>query len=1532
MPGVIDLYPLSPIQQGILFHSLFSKESGVYMVQTHCVLHPSPDVSAFEQAWNEVVRRHAIFRTAFEWEGLDDAMQVVYDDATISLTQLDWRAQSVAEQNERLREYLAADRLRGFDFSAPPLMRLALIKLDDTSSQFVWTVHHLLTDTWSEMLLFGEASALYEAFCEKSIVNTDPAPSYRDYIKWIQTQDLSEADAFWRRQLQGFQSPTPLGIRQTPSLRSAAEQAYESQQITLSTEMTSALQSLARQHEVTLNTLTQGAWTVLLSHYSGENDIVFGLTVSGRPFSLPGAEFIIGPFLNTLPMRVQLGSDVTLSAWLRDLQALSADLLQFEYSPLLRVQGLSNVQSGSQLFESIYVYQSAPVNLLHRGKESTNHRLEIRDLQTVQNSNYPLCVLVTPARQLLLQITYDSSAFSQLAIGRMLEHLRNLLEGIIAQPTSYLYELPLLSEGERREQLVEWNQTEAEFPRHGSLSELFERQAEKTPEASALRFEGMEFTYRQLNSRANQLAHYLREQGVGPEVRVGVLMERSVEMVVSLLGVVKAGGAYVPLDPQYPSERLLTMVGDAEPRVILTQPGRAERLGSKTIKTFCVEEERELLDRYSHENLASVVEPENAVYMIYTSGSTGKPKGVINTQAGICNRLLWMQQIQQVNREDRVLQKTPFSFDVSVWEFFAPLITGGCLVVAKPGGHQDAEYLIGLIATEQITTVHFVPSMLTVFLEAEGVERCTSLKRVICSGEALPYETQKRFFERLGHAELHNLYGPTEAAIDVTYWKCEAHSARHVVPIGRPIANTKVYVLDKRMEPVPVGVNGELYLSGRGLARGYWRQPGMTAEKFVPDPYSKSGGERLYRTGDSVRYLGDGALEFRGRLDSQVKLRGYRIELGEIEAALRGQEQVREAVVELRQGENGTSRLVGYVVMNGEERDETRVKELRNYLREQLPEYMVPSAFVLLPELPLTPNGKLDRRALMNSELQQEGQAEGPIAPRSQTEIILSGIWAEVLRCEKAGVNANFFDLGGHSLLAMRLVSKIRESFKVDLPLRTIFEAATLAEMARAVDTALRQNATLEMSPIQRRSRERQAPLSFAQQRLWLIQQLNPESTAYNVSSAVRLRGSLNVGALEKALNEIVRRHEILRTTFTVSSNQLAQIVAPAVPLNLDLEDLRTSSVAEQEAEARRIATQEAQVVFNLQEGPLFRVRLLRLSNDHVLTICRHHIIFDAWSHEIFTNELVTLYDAFDKGQTSSLPELPIQYPDFACWERDWLQDEKLKTLLSYWRKQLDGAPAVLKLPADRPASTVSSYDSRWHSFILDKNQTKTIRALSQAERVTVYMFLVAAFKTFLYRYCGQSDFVIGTPVTSRNLAETELLIGCFLNMLVLRTDLSGNPTFRELLGRVRETVLGAYTHQEMPFERLVEELKVGRSQSSPPFVQVVFSHVKPLYAIPKISGLEVTPLNCEAETAKVDWLMLMVEQGEEIISSLQYRVDLFDDETITHAMSHFEKLFHSIVQNPDTRLDDFDLLSREEQMVLNREIDVSPLSRGFSF
>jgi amino acid adenylation domain-containing protein len=1121
-----------------------------------------------------------------------------------------------------------------------------------------------------------------------------------------------------------------------------------------------------------------------------------------------------------------------------------------------------------------------------------------------------------------------------------LSHLRTLLGAMMADPERRLSTVRRLTDAER-ERLIEWNNTQVAYPEDAYVHQLFEQQAAASPNAVALVFEEETLTYGELNRRANQLAHHLQRLGVGPETLVGICAERSLEMVWGLLGILKAGGAYMPFDPEYPVERLSYMLEDSGVSLVLTQKRYAEAPPLRSLKMLLLDADAAAFSQESAENPPSTLSPDNAAYGIYTSGSTGQPKAAINTHRAIANRLLWMQDAYQLNETDHVLQKTPFSFDVSVWEFFWPLMVGARLVMARPGGHRDSAYLARLIIEQEITTLHFSPSLLRVFLRESDSGGCHNLRRVICSGEALDLALQERFFNTLRTVELHNLYGPTEAAVDVTWWRCEADNELGIVPIGRPISNIEIYLLDEQLRQVPVGVTGELYIGGVGLARGYLKRAGLTAERFIPHPYSRVPGGRLYRTGDLARYLEQGDIEYLGRADHQVKVHGVRIELGEIEAVLNEHPAVQEALVLAREYGPTENRLVAYVVPEGISPKQLR-RELLSYLREKLPDYMVPTAFVSLEALPLTPNGKVDRKALPAPELKADY-----VAPRTQIEETLAAIWSEVLGQERVGVHDDFFSLGGHSLLTTMVITRVRQLLKIDLPQRIFFEAPTVAEQARFVEEikldessrakplvseasrnlnelSTSERAALvmrlkkkpeEIAPeqtIPRRQDSGPVPLSFAQQRLWFLEQLGESS--YILPATSRLTGRLDVKALEESLNEIVRRHEALRTTFTTIDGQPMQVISPQLPLSIPVLDLSRLPAQEHALEVRRLR-EEALRPFDLERGPLVRASLLRLAEDeHLLLLAMHHIVSDGWSLGVLIGELATLYESFVAGQAPSLPELPIQYADFAVWQRQWLSGKVLEDQLAYWKAQLDGSPALLELPTDRPRPVVPSNLGSFVICEIGRELTETLKELSRREGVSLYMLLLAAFKTLLARYAGQEQIVVGTPIANRNWIDIENLIGFFVNTLVLRTDLSGNPPFRELLMQIREVTLGAFAHQDVPFEKLVEELQPERDINRTPLFQVMFSLQNAPMPSLELSQVTMTLLQDDSTTAQFDLTLDVTERPQGLECLLEYNLDIFEPATARRMLVHFANLLESIAANPQQRLLELPLLTEAER------------------
>jgi non-ribosomal peptide synthetase component F/acyl carrier protein len=863
--------------------------------------------------------------------------------------------------------------------------------------------------------------------------------------------------------------------------------------------------------------------------------------------------------------------------------------------------------------------------------------------------------------------------------------------------------------------------------------------------------------------------------------------------------------------------------------------------------------------------------------------------------------MLWMLDEFGFSIADRVLQKTPYSFDASVWELFAPLMSGARLVMARAGGHQDVEYLIEEIKAREITVLQVVPSLLKALLDA-GLEECQSLQRVCSGGEVLTREVKEEFARQVG-VELINLYGPTEATIEVTYWRCEGAERKRSEPIGRPISNARVYVLGERMAAVGIGMRGELYIGGESVGRGYIGRPELTAERFVPDPYSRSRGARLYRTGDEVRYRGDGVLEYEGRRDGQVKVRGYRIELGEIEAALEQHPGVRQAVVVVSENNSGDRRLIGHVIA----RNDRAVKnaELMSFLRPRLPVYMLPSTLIVIDSLPLLPNGKVDRDALAAARLVDQESNGHAIAPRTLIEESLAGIWTQILGTNRSlTLQDNFFELGGHSLLATRLVSRVREVFEVDFPLGQLFDSPTVATMAEGIETLLRAGSKTLLPPIERVARDGELLLSFAQQRLWFMHHLDPDTTFYNLPTAVRIHGKLDRDALARSINEIVHRHEVLRTTFTQVNGTPTQIIIPRQEIEVTDIDLSRYPERQREAEAHRIAAEDSKQTFDLAQGPLLRATLIKLGEeDHVFVITLHHIVFDNWSTGILIRELCALYGSFSSNVPVDLPELPIQYADFAAWQRAHLQGELLERQLSYWRERLSGQLPVLKLPTDYSRPLNPSFQSLNQSVLLSEELSSSLRSLSNHEGVTLFITMLASFYCLLYRYTGQQDLVLGSPIVNRSRPEAEGLIGFFVNHLVLRVDLSGNPSFRQLLERVRTVTLGAYTHQDVPFENLVEEIQPERNFSHMPLFNVAFALQNAPSAELEIPGLKLSGFRSGQDMIVLDLLLIIIETKQGLVASLSGPKDLYEAETIREMLSHYKAVLEEVAARPDVNL-----------------------------
>ncbi|HEU4562948.1 MAG TPA: non-ribosomal peptide synthase/polyketide synthase, partial [Longimicrobium sp.] len=1527
--------PLSFAQQRLWFLERLGSAGAAYHITTHMPLRGEMDRPALRRALDRIVARHEALRTTFaEVDGQPVQRIVPVEESAFHLVEQDLRGhlQAGAELRRVMEEARAP-----FDLARGPLIRGHLIQLADDDHLLLITMHHIVSDGWSLGVLTRELGALYAAF---RAGHPDPLPAlpiqYADYAvwqrKWVDGEVLQAQAEYWTRTLAG--APELLELPADHARPARQEFTGGVVGIELYPGLTAGLKALSQRHGATLFMTLLAGWAAVLSRLSGQDDVVVGTPTANRGRS--EIEGLIGFFINTLALRVDLSGAPSVADVLARVRERSLGAQHHQDIPFEQVvELLQPVRSlaHTPLFQVMFIWQNAPERELELpGLAAPAPAAQPPSASRPEAPSQPEAASQTSTAKFDLSLAlsehdgrivgaveYATALFERETVERWVGYLGRVLEAMAADDTRPVDALELLPDDEWRQVVEAWNATEVAYPADVCIHELFEEQAGRAPNAVAVVFEDQRLTYAELNRRANRLAHELQARGVGPDVRVGLYLERGLEMVVGLLAVLKAGGTYVPLDPDYPAERIGYMLADSRPAVVLAQRSVAGLPDGLEVPVLALDGDEPAWAGRPETNPARAgLTPEHLAYVIYTSGSTGAPKGVMNAHRGVVNRLLWMQDAYALGAGDAVLQKTTYGFDVSVWEFFWTLATGARLVMARPGGHRDPVYLAETIRREGVTTVHFVPSMLQLFVEEPGAEACTGLRRVVCSGEALPAALAGRFQERLPGVELHNLYGPTEAAVDVTAWRCEpADAAKLRVPLGRPIANTRLYVLDGAGAPVPVGVAGELYIGGVQVARGYHARPGLTAERFVPDAFGGQPGARLYRTGDLCRWRADGTLEYLGRNDFQVKVRGFRIELGEIEARLLEHPGVREAVVLARDDASGDLRLVAYHVGEAVEAD-----ALRAHLSARLPEHMVPAAFVRLEALPLTPNGKLDRRALPAPDAGAIA-ARAYEAPLGDTEIALAEIWSELLGVERVGRWDNFFALGGHSLRAVQVVSRVRQALGVEAALGDLFLRPVLADFARGLETASR----AELPPIEPVERGTDLPLSFAQQRLWFIDQLEGAGAAYHIPTRQRLRGELDRGALRRALDRIVARHEALRTTFAEVNGEPVQRIAPAEAnaFHLVEHDLRGHPQAG--AELRRVMDEEAGAPFDLARGPLIRGRLIQLADDdHLLLITMHHIVSDGWSMEVFTRELGALYAAFRDGEPDPLPALPIQYADYAAWQRKWVDGEVLQAQAQYWTETLGGAPELLELPTDHARPARQDFTGGVVGIQLDAELTARLKALSQRHGATLFMTLQAGWAAVLSRLSGQDHVVVGTPTANRGRSEIEGLIGFFVNTLALRVDLSGSPTVADVLARVKERSLGAQHHQDIPFEQVVELLQPVRSLSHTPLFQVMFTWQNAPERELELPGVALAAPRpapaAQAEaalqtTAKFDLSLALSERNGWIVGGVEYAAALFERATIERWVGYLQRALEAMVADESQSVARLPLLPEEERRLV---------------
>ncbi|MGE1156633.1 non-ribosomal peptide synthetase [Pseudomonas kitaguniensis] len=1475
--------------------------SSAYTIPGGLRLRGELDEDAVRASFEQLIQRHEALRTRF-YERDGQAFQRVDATTDFDLRVIDLRDLPEAEREARALQIREEQARTSFNLEKGPLFWVTLVRLDDEDHQLLVTLHHIIADGWSLTILIDEFSRLYAAAAQGQTLALPPlALQYADYGNW-QREWLAAGEgqrqlAYWREQL-GDEHPTLSLATDRPR---AGQQRHSASRhsVRLSVNLSAAIRQTAQAQQATPFMLLLAAFQSLLYRYSGQRDIRIGVPNANRPRQ--ETQGLVGFFINTLVLRAELDGRLPFDQLLAATRhaALGAQAHQdlpfeqlLEAFPQAREQGL---------FQVMFNHQQRDLSALRRlpgmlADELPWHSREAKfDLQLHSEEDRN--------GRLSLSFDYADELFDSATIQRLAEHYINLLQGVCEQPQHAIGDLKLMQTGE-----VQLCSEAPCTPAHVWLPELLNQHTSNNP---ALVWHNGSLTFAQLHTQANRLAHYLRDKGVGPDVCVAIAAERSPQLLVGLLAIIKAGGAYVPLDPDYPAERLAYMLQDSGVHLLLTQNSLLELLPA-TDGVCVIAMDSLHLDSWPTQPPGLHLHGDNLAYVIYTSGSTGQPKGVGNTHAALAERLQWMQATYQLNDSDVLMQKAPISFDVSVWECFWPLISGCRLVLAGPGEHRDPQRIAQLVQDFGVTTLHFVPPLLQVFIDEPQAAECTSLRRLFSGGEALPAELRNRVLARLPAVQLHNRYGPTETAINVTHWHCTAADGERS-PIGRPLGNVICRVLDEQLNPQPAGVPGELCIGGIGLARGYLGRAGLTADRFVADPLGAAGA-RLYRTGDRVRWGADGVIEYLGRLDQQVKLRGFRVEPQEVEARLLAMPGIAQAVVLVRDAQ-----LIGYYTATLE----LDAQAVKTALAAELPDYMVPAQLMRLDAMPLSPSGKLDRRALPEPLWQTREHVEPETALQQQ----VAAIWREVLGLPRIGLRDDFFALGGHSLLATQIISRTRQACDVELPLRTLFEASELAAFAEQVGLIQASGQRNQQSAIARVDRSQPVPLSYSQQRMWFLWQMEPHSPAYNVGGMARLRGVLDVGRFEAALQALIMRHETLRTTFPSVDGVAYQRVSAQTGVRMDWQDISALNEAERQQRLQKLADHEAHTPFNLETGPLLRACLVKAcEREHYLVLTLHHIVTEGWAMDIFARELSALYEAFIDERLSPLAPLPVQYLDYSVWQREWLEAGERQRQLDYWTAQLGDEHPLLELPGDRPRPPVQSHQGELYRFDLSDELAARVRAFNAERGLTLFMTMTATLAVLLYRYSGQTDLRIGAPVANRIRPESEGLIGAFLNTQVLRCQLTGQMTVAELFEQVRHTVIEGQSHQDLPFDHLVEALQPPRSAAYNPLFQVMCNVQRwEFQQSRQLAGMTVEYLANDARATKFDLNLEVTDLDHRLGCCLTYSTDLFDEPRIARMAEHWRNLLEALIAGPEQRLSELPLLTTTEQRALQHSLGAEP-------
>jgi len=1497
LPREREEYAVSFTQKRMWLLQRMEPDNASYNNASIIRLTGSLDPSLLQQSLQKIVDRHEALRTTFIERGEGDLFQRVHDTFELPLPYHELEHLPLEQREEEAKRLMCQEAHQPFDLEHGPLIRTSLYRISEREHLMLLMVHHIVIDGWSGGLFLHELGRFYGEASTGTQANL-PAPAlhYVDFAawqsEWFSGEVASKQLAYWKEQLSGKVPVLELPADRTRPLVQRYRGAIY--RLHVESELVERLQQLSREAETTLFMTLMAGFQALLHRYTGQTDFAVGFPVSGR--SIEETHGIVGPLVNSLPLRALVSSEESFRELLQRVRERVSGAMANPDIPLEKL--VEELQPERQ--PGVAPFYQVMFNMNREIPET--HLPQLSIVYEMFDSGVAKFDLVVEAHMkpdgLHCVFEYNTDMFDEATMARLADAYRILLGGAVDQPDSPVWKLPVLTAEDSHRLLVEWNDTATEQdPRTRNVVQVFEETAAHHASSIAVAGGGVSLTYQELNERANALANFLREQGVGQDTRVGLCADRTPDMVVGVLAVLKAGGAYVPIDPAYPQDRISYMIEDSGIQLLLTQSHLTDRLPQNTPR-FLLDSEFAQLAEFATDNLELPIRADDLVYVIYTSGSTGRPKGVLITHGGLINYLTWAMDTYAKQGHGAPVHSS-LAFDLTVTSMYVPLLSGKRVALVAESMGVDA--LVEAMRTSpgysltKITPAHL--QLLGMEAQAGGADAWNHV--FVIGGEALTYENIAPWQEHAPDTVLINEYGPTETVVGCCVYSVpRGEKATGPVPIGRPIANTQLYVLDAHLQPVPIGAVGELYIGGYGVARGYLNRPDLTEERFVENPFTP--GTRMYKTGDLARYLPDGNLVYLGRLDDQVKIRGYRIELGEIEAVLETEPQIKLAAVVVQDDGQGDKRLVGYYTTS--DGAAIPMRELRSFLKDTLPPHMIPAVLVHLENMPLTVNGKIDRKALPAPEL---AQAEEAVAttPLTQLELQVKAVWEAVLKREQISVNDNFYEIGGHSVNAIMITSRLKKALQVDFQIRDIFQAPTVGKLAAFLGTKLREahgDALPALTPV---TSDLPLPLSYEQQRLWLADQMQKD-TQYNVRHVWELQGSLQADALEKSFNEIIARHEALRTVYRLDGTQPVQVILPEVAFQFERIDLREHAAQQQEA----LLSEHLQAIntpFDLAEGPMLRAKLLQRSEQHhVLQLCVHHIIGDGWSLDILARELTALYEAHAAGQEAALPVPRLTYKDYAVWQRRLLEEGYLDGQVNYWENKLSGAAPLLDLRPDFPRPAVQTVSGSTLRLELPDGLHEGLEAFSRQEHATLFMTLLSAYNLVLSERSGSNDILVGIPIAGRHHEETQSMFGMFLNTLAIRSDLTAATTFRDLLASVRDTAHEAYSNQDVPFDRVIEAVNPERTTAYSPLVQVWFNHQNTPRTEMELTGLTLRAQPVPEDAVKFDFMLeALTETDGHLHVSLSYNTDLYRAWTAELLASQWQAVLTRIVEHPEVTL-----------------------------